>query len=92
MNVPKGTIKSREKVKYRRDDMQRTGDIHFNALTTAEIIEYMSNITCPNLCMVTLTLTGKHNTYTYSSQLVCTGYTNNTPVSAVALDYTSYVF
>lgn len=72
--------------------MQRTGDIHFNALTTAEIIEYMSNITCPNLCMVTLTLAGKHNTYTYSSQLVCTGYTNNTPVNAVALDYTSYVF
>ncbi|MBQ8429726.1 MAG: hypothetical protein IJX30_06490 [Clostridia bacterium] len=72
--------------------MQRTGDIAFDTLTTAEIIDYMSNITCPNLCTVTLTLTGKHNTYTYSSQLVCTGYTNSTPVNALALDYTSCVF
>ena len=72
--------------------MQRAGDIAFDTLTTAEIIDYMSNITCPNLCTVTLTLTGKHNTYTYTSQLVCTGYTNSTPVNALALDYTSCVF
>ena len=72
--------------------MQRAGDIAFDTLTTAEIIDYMSNITCPNLCTVTLTLTGTHNTYTYSSQLVCTGYTNNTPVNALKLDATGYVF
>ena len=72
--------------------MQRAGDIAFDTLTTAEIIDYMSNITCPNLCTVTLTLTGTHNTYTYSSQLVCTGYTNNTPVNALELDATGYVF
>ena len=72
--------------------MQRAGDIAFDTLTTAEIIDYMSNITCPNLCTVTLTLTGKHNTYTYTSQLVCTGYTNSTPVKALALDSSSYVF
>ncbi|MBQ3220590.1 MAG: hypothetical protein IJB34_01360 [Clostridia bacterium] len=72
--------------------MQRAGDVCFDDLTTSEIIEYMSNITCPNLCTVTLTLTGTHNTYTYSSQLVCTGYTNNTPVNALALDVNGYVF
>jgi len=72
--------------------MQRAGDILFKNLTTAQIIDYLSNITCPNLCTVTLTLTGTHNTYTYSSQLVCTGYTNNTPVNALNLDTSSYVF
>lgn len=72
--------------------IQRTGDVAFKNLTTAQIIDYMSEITCPNLATVTLTLTGKYNTYTYSSQLVCTGYTNSTPVNAMALDYTSYVF
>ena len=72
--------------------IQRTGDVAFKSLTTAQIIDYMSDITCPNLATVTLTLTGKHNTYTYSSQLVCTGYTNSTPVNALALDYTSCVF
>lgn len=72
--------------------MQREGDITFKNLTTAQIIEYMSEITCPNLATITLTLTGKHSTYTYSSQLICTGYTNSTPVKAMALDYTSYVF
>ena len=72
--------------------MQDVGDIRFDTLTTAQIIEYMSNITLPNLCMVTLTLTGAHNTYTYSSDIVCTGYTNNTPVRALALDTSAYVF
>lgn len=72
--------------------MQRSGDILFKNLTTSQIIDYFSNITCPNLCTITLTLTGTHNTYTYSSQLVCTGYTNNTPVNALNLDTNSYVF
>ena len=72
--------------------MQRAGDICFDELTTAEIIDYMSNITCPNLATIMLTLTGAHNTYTYSSQLICTGYTNNTPVNALNLDTANYVF
>ena len=71
---------------------QRSGDILFKNLTTAQIIDYMSNITCPNLATITLTLTGAHNTYTYSSQLICTGYTNNTPVNALNLDTSNYVF
>ena len=72
--------------------IQRAGDVCFKELTTSQIIEYMSDITCPKLCTVTLTLAGTHNTYTYSSQLVCTGYTNNTPVNAIALNASSYVF
>ncbi len=71
---------------------QRSGDILFKNLTTAQVIDYMSNITCPNLATITLTLTGTHNTYTYSSQLVCTGYTNNTPVKALNFDTTNHVF
>jgi hypothetical protein len=72
--------------------VRRSGDICFDKLSTAEIIEYMSNITCPKLCTITLTLTGEHNTYTYSSQLVCTGYTNDIPVNAIAINASSYVF
>lgn len=72
--------------------MQRSDDIHFKNLSTAQIAEYFSNITHPNIATVTLTLTGAHNTYTYSSQLVCTEYTNNTPVNALSLDMDSYVF
>ena len=72
--------------------MQRAGDILFKNLTTAQIIDYMSNITCPNIATITLTLTGAHNTYTYSSQLVCTGYTNSTPVNSLDLDTTNYIF
>lgn len=72
--------------------MARAGDIYFKNMTTAEIATYFSNITSPNIATVTLTLTGTHNTYTYSSQIVCTGYTNNTPVNALSLDMDSYVF
>ena len=72
--------------------MQRSGDIYFKNMTTAEIATYFSNITSPNIATVTLTLTGTHNTYTYSSQIICTGYTNNTPVNALSLDMDSYVF
>ena len=71
---------------------QRGGTTNFDELTTAEIIGYMSDVTCPNLCTVTLTLMGTYSTYTYTSQLVCTGYTNNTSVNALALDATGYVF
>ena len=71
---------------------QRAGDISFKNLTTAQIIDYLANITRSNLCTIKLTLTGAHNTYEYSSQLVCTGYTNNTPVNQVDLSQSDYVF
>lgn len=71
---------------------QRSEDILFKNLTTAEIIDYLSNITCPNICTITLTLTGAHNTYNYTSQLVCSGYTNSTPVKSLSVDTGNYVF
>ena len=71
---------------------QRAGDIAFKNLTTAKIIDYLSNITCNKLGVINLTLTGEHNTYEYSSQLICTGYTNNTPVNQIDLSQSGYVF
>lgn len=72
--------------------MQRAGDILFKNLTTAEIAGYLSNITSPGLYQVNFSITGTHNTYNYISQVYCSGYTNNTPVNALALDATKYVF
>lgn len=72
--------------------IQRTGDILFEDFTTEEIISYLSDITKPGLYQVNFTLTGTYNTYTYTSQVYCNGYTNNTPVNAVALDAPGYVF
>ena len=72
--------------------MQRAGDIAFKNLTTAEIAGYLSNITNPGLYQVNFTITGTHNTYEYISQVYCSGYTNSTPVNALALDTTKYVF
>ena len=72
--------------------IQRAGDIAFKNLNTAQIIDYLSNITCNKLGVINLTLTGAHNTYSYSSQLICTGYTNNTPVNNLNLSQPSYVF
>ena len=72
--------------------MTRAGDILFRELTTAEIATYFDNITSPGLVQVNFTVTGKYNSYSYTSQLYCSGYTNHTPVSAVALSLHNYVF
>ncbi len=72
--------------------MQRQGDIMFRDLTTAEIQDYLSNITIPTVGVINLTLTGAYGTYTYSSTIICNGYTNNTPISALTLDTANYVF
>ena len=53
--------------------MQRAGDILFKNLSTAQIIDYLSNITQPLLYEVTYTVTGKYNTYTYTSNMKCNG-------------------
>ena len=71
---------------------QRAGDIAFKNLTTAQIIDYMSNITCNKLGVINLKLTGANNTYEYSSQLICTGYTNSTPVNNIDLSQSGYIF
>jgi len=71
---------------------QRQGDILFKNLSTAQICDYLNNITQPILYEVTFTLKGTYNTYTYTTQVVCNGYTNNTPVSALNLSSSGYVF
>ena len=72
--------------------VKRAGDIVFRNLTTAEIAGYLSNITSPGLYQVNFTITGTHNTYEYISQVYCSGYTNNSPVNALALDPAKYVW
>lgn len=72
--------------------VQRTGDILFKNLSTEEIASYLSDITLPGLYQVNFSVKGKYNTYTYTSQVYCSGYTNNTPVNAVAMSSTHYVF
>ncbi len=72
--------------------MQRAGDIYFNTMTTEEIASYFSNITSAGMYQVNFTITGTHNSYSYTSQVYCNGYTNNTPVNALALNTTAYVF
>lgn len=72
--------------------IQRSGDILFKNLTTDKIVEYFEQISTPNLAIVTLTLEGKYNTYTYTSTLICEGYTNSTPVSNLSIDTSQYVF
>ena len=71
---------------------QRSGDILFNTLSTAEIISYLSEITQPILYEVTLTVTGKYSSYTYTSTVKCNGYTNNMPVESLNLNESEYVF
>lgn len=72
--------------------MNRSGDILFKDLTVEERAEYFSEITNPGLYQVNFTITGKYNVYSYTSQVKCVGYTNNTAVSSVSLDRVSYVF
>ena len=72
--------------------MNRSGDILFKNLTVEERAEYFSEITKPGLYQVNFTITGKYNVYSYTSQVKCVGYTNNTAVSSVSLDRVSYVF
>jgi len=71
---------------------QRNGDILFKNLSTAQIADYFSNITVSSLDKVEFTITGEHSSYTYNSTIKCTGYTNNTKVSAIIVDKTGYVF
>ena len=71
---------------------QRTGDINFGNLTTAEVIDYFSNITAPTLAIMTFTIEGEYDSYSYTSRINCAGFTNNTPVNNLTLDKAGYVF
>ena len=72
--------------------MTRAGDIMFDELTTAEIIEEFEGVTESTMYQITFTITGTHSNYSYSSVMKCNGYKNSTPVNALALSSTGYVF
>ena len=71
---------------------QRNGDIKFRELTTAKVIEYFSNITAPTLAVLTYTIEGEYNTYTFTSSINCNGFINSTPVNNLQFDKEGYVF
>lgn len=71
---------------------ERSGDILFKNLTTSKIISYFQNITEPNMYDIRFTLTGAYSSYSYTSRVVCGGYSNSTPVNALTLDGSGYVF
>lgn len=71
---------------------QRDGDIKFSDLTTAQVTGYFSNITAPTLAVLTLTVAGTYDAYTYTSKINCVGFTNSTPVNGLEFDKNHYVF
>ena len=72
--------------------MGRNDDIHFNTLTAAEIIEQFENMECSTMYQVTLTIEGTHNSYTYTSVVKCSGYTNTSSVTNLALSHNNIRF
>ena len=72
--------------------MTRAGDVHFNTLTTAEIIEEFEGMKEATIYAITFNITGAHSSYSYTSTMKCNGYTNSTPVKTLTLDNTGYVF
>ena len=71
---------------------ERAGSIRFNEMTTAEVIGYMSNITSPTLAVMKIIIGGAFNTYTYTSTINCTGFTNSTPVETLSFSQIKFVF
>lgn len=72
--------------------MTRAGDVHFNTLTAAEIIEEFEGITEATMYAITFNITGAHSSYSYTSTMKCNGYTNSSPIQALSLDYSKVVF
>ena len=72
--------------------IKRTGDVSFDELSKEELIQYFSDITEPDMYEVQLTVKGKYNTYTYTSKITCTGYTNTVPVSQVSVDNSELIY
>lgn len=70
----------------------RVNDISFSKLSTAEIIEYFSNITVNTLFNVAIEVSGNHSSYTAQSLFSCVGYTNTASVESVEFDQPSIVF
>lgn len=72
--------------------MTRAGDVHFNTLTTAEIIEEFEGMTEATMYAITFNITGEYSSYSYTSTMKCNGYTNSSPIQALSLDYSKVVF
>ena len=72
--------------------MTRAGDVHFNTLTTAEIIEEFEGMTEDTMYAITFNITGAHSSYSYTSTMKCNGYTNSSPIQTLSLDYSKVVF
>lgn len=72
--------------------MTRAGDVHFNTLTTAEIVEEFEGMTEATMYAITFNITGLHSSYSYTSTMKCNGYTNSSPIQALSLDYSKVVF
>ena len=72
--------------------IKRTGDVSFDDISKEELIRYFSDITEADMYEIQLTVKGKYNTYTYTSKITCTGYTNNVPVSEVTVDNSKLIY
>ena len=69
----------------------RAGDILFKNLSTAEIIDYFSEITTNTLFNVAVEVTGNYSNYSAQTLFTCAGYTNTASVVSVALGDASLV-
>lgn len=70
----------------------RVNDIVFENLSTAEIIEYFSDITVNTLFGVEVVVDGNYSDYSATTMFTCVGYTNTAPVKSVEFDQPSIVF
>ena len=69
----------------------RVNDILFKNLSTAEIIEYFSDITVNTLFNVAVEVNGNYSDYSAQTLFTCAGYTNTASVVSVALGDSSLV-
>ena len=65
---------------------------NFTTIDASELAAEFDGITTPTMYAVQFEISGKYNSFTYTSTVKCGGYTNATAVASVSLDYMSYVF
>lgn len=61
-------------------------------MPTADLIPYFSNIEGRTIGIMVLTLEGEYDSYTYTSRIICSGYTNSTSVENIDFSHNRYVF
>ena len=69
-----------------------SGALLFSDLSTSQLVDYFENITSNTLAVMSLTIEGEYDSYTYTSSIICTGYTNSTTINDLHLDVPNYVF